>query len=785
MSASQDLNSDMPSKYAVGQPVSRKEDPILVQGHGRYTDDINASGQVYAAMVRSAVAHGVIKSIDTEAARAMPGVLAVYTAADLDTAGYKGMKCNVAFPNRDGTPIRKPERKALASDKVRFVGDPVAVVIAESPAMAQDAVEAVNIDIEELPAVTRASDATKPGAPQLYDDVPGNVALDYYYGDAEKVAEAFGKAAHVTRLEVVNNRLVVASMEPRGLIAEYDAESRRWTVHIGCQGAFGMRNSLADIMDVPKEQVHVLTGHVGGSFGMKAPVYPEYVCAMHGARALGRPVKWIETRSGSFLSDHHGRDHEFTIELALDKDGKFLATRATGYGNMGAYLSAVGPMPATKNIVRNMVSVYQVPVMEVSSKCVLTNTTTVSAYRGAGRPEGNYYMERLVDTAAREMGIDRFELRRRNLVPATSIPFKAASGETYDSGDFPGVFEEAIGYADLDGFARRREESRARGKLRGIGIGCYLEVTAPPGPEMGGIRFEDDGTVTLITGTLDYGQGHATPFAQVLAERLGIPFDSIRLLQGDSDQLIAGGGTGGSRSMYASGHAIAEASDEVIAKGRRIAADVLEVGESDIEFRDGRFLIAGTDRSVSVLDLASMLRKGRTMPEGVPTSLDVSHATQPIPSSYPNGAHVAEVEIDPELGTIDVVNYLMVNDFGTIVNPLLVEGQAHGGVMQGIGQALLEHAVYDDSGQPLTGSFMDYAMPRAEQTPEFRFYSHPVPAKTNILGVKGCGEAGCAGSITSVMNAITDALADAGAGPVDMPATPEKVWQAISAARAA
>lgn len=785
MSASDDLNPDMPSKYAVGQPVSRKEDPILVQGQGRYTDDINLPGQVYAAMVRSTVAHGIIKNIDIEAVRVMPGVLAVYTAADLDAAGYKGMKCNVAFPNRDGTPIRKPERKALASDKVRFVGDPVAVVIAESRALAQDAAEAVTVDIEELPAVTRASDAAKPGAPQLYDDVPGNVALDYYYGDTEKVAEAFDKAAHVTRLDIFNNRLVVASMEPRGLLADFDSESRRWTVHIGCQGAFGMRNSLADIMDVPKEQVHVLTGHVGGSFGMKAPVYPEYVCAMHAARALGRPVKWIDTRSGSFLSDHHGRDHEFTIELALDKDGKFLATRAVGYGNMGAYLSAVGPMPATRNIVRNMVSVYQIPAMEVSSKCVLTNTTTVSAYRGAGRPEGNYYMERLIDTAAREMGVDRFELRRRNLVPAASIPFKAASGETYDSGDFPGLFEEAIGYADLDGFARRREESRARGKLRGLGVGCYLEVTAPPGPEMGGIRFEDDGTVTLITGTLDYGQGHATPFAQVLAERLGIPFDSIRLLQGDSDQLITGGGTGGSRSMYASGHAIVEASDEVIAKGRRVASDVLEVGEKDIEFRNGRFLVAGTDRSVSVLDLAGMLRAGRAMPDGVPTSLDVSHATQPIPSSYPNGAHVAEVEIDPELGTIDVVKYLMVNDFGTIVNPLLVEGQAHGGVMQGIGQALLEHAVYDEAGQPLTGSFMDYAMPRAEHTPEFRFYSHPVPATTNALGVKGCGEAGCAGSITSVMNAITDALADAGAAPVDMPATPEKVWRALSTARAA
>jgi carbon-monoxide dehydrogenase large subunit len=775
--------SDAPEKYGIGQPVSRKEDPILVQGQGRYTDDVNLPGQVYAVMVRSSVAHGLLKSIDTEAARAMPGVLAVYTAADLDGAGYGSIKCIVAFPNRDGSPIRKPERRSLAGDKVRFVGDPVVAVIAETPAIAEAAAEAVIVDIDELPAVTRASDAARPDAPQLYDDVPGNVALDYYYGDGDAVAEAFARAAHVTRLDVINNRLVVASMEPRGIVADYDGG--RWTVHIGCQGAFGMRNNLADIMGVEQDKVHVLVGNVGGSFGMKAPVYPEYVPVLHGARALGRPVKWIDTRSGAFVSDQHGRDHEFTVELALDRDGKFLAARAVGYGNMGAYLSAVGPMPATRNVVRNMVSLYQVPAIEVSSKCVLTNTTTVSAYRGAGRPEGNYYMERLIDTAARETGIDRLELRRRNLIPPESIPFQAASGETYDSGDFPGVFDDAVKAADLGGFAGRREDSRARGKLRGLGVGCYLEVTAPPNKEMGGIRFEPDGSVTLITGTLDYGQGHATPFSQVLAERLGIPFDSIRLLQGDSDELIAGGGTGGSRSMYASGQAIAEAADLVIEKGRLAAADVLEAGEGDIEFRNGRFVIAGTDRSITVLDLARTLREGRNVAEGVPTSLDVSHATEPIPSAYPNGVHVAEVEIDPEIGTIDVVSYLMVNDFGTIVNPLLVEGQAHGGVMQGIGQALLEQAVYDDSGQPVTGSFMDYAMPRAEHTPPFRFYSHPVPATTNALGVKGCGEAGCAGSITSVMNAVSDALVAAGAEPVDMPATPEKVWRALSAAKAA
>ena len=378
------------------------------------------------------------------------------------------------------------------------------------------------------------------------------------------------------------------------------------------------------------------------------------------------------------------------------------------------------------------------------------------------------------------MGIDRVELRRRNLIQPDAIPYEAASGETYDSGDFPAVFDDAIKLADIEGFAKRREESKARGKLRGLGIGCYLEVTAPPNPEMGGIRFEPDGTVTMITGTLDYGQGHATPFSQVLAERLGVPFESIRLLQGDSDELIAGGGTGGSRSMYASGQAIVEASDLVIDKGRKIAAEVLEAGEGDIEFRDGRFVVAGTDRSISIMDLAATLRDGKAMPEGVPSSLDVSHATKPIPSAYPNGVHIAEAEIDPDVGTIDIVRYLMISDFGTLINPMLVEGQCHGGVMQGIGQALMEHAVYDESGQPMTGTFMDYAMPRAEHAPDFRFYSHPVPAKTNALGVKGCGEAGCAGSITSVMNAVSDALISGGAKPVDMPATPEKVWKALA-----
>jgi carbon-monoxide dehydrogenase large subunit len=768
-------------KFGIGQPVPRTEDPHLVRGGGRYTDDVNLPGQAYAAIVRSRHAHGVIRSIDLAPARALPGVLGVYAAADL--AAYGTLKCNVGFKNRDGSEMKKPKRPALAADKVRFVGDPVAFVVAQTPAQARDAAEAVAVDIDSLPAVTRASEAAKPGAPQLYDEAPGNVALDYHYGDADKVAAVFAAAAHVTKLSLVNSRIVVNAMEPRAAVAAFDPASGRFTLHTGCQGAFGMRSSIADLLGVPADKVHVLVGNVGGSFGMKAAPYPEYICALHAARALGRPVKWTADRFESFLADHHGRDHEFVGELALDDKGRFLAARFTGYGNMGAYLGAVSPIMSTLNIVKNAMGVYRTPLIEVSTKCMFTNTMMVSAYRGAGRPEGNYYMERLIDAAAAEMKIDRLALRRRNHVRPSEMPYAAASGMTYDSGEFTKVLDGAVAAADWDGFKARKREARKRGKLRGIGVGSYLEVTAPPNKEMGGIRFEADGTVTIITGTLDYGQGHASPFAQVLSYKLGIPFERIRLLQGDSDELLAGGGTGGSRSMYASGTAIVEASAKVIERGREIAGAVLEASAADIEFVDGRFVIAGTDRSIGLMELAARLRAGVSLPDNVPKSLDVKHVTEAIPSAFPNGCHVAEVEIDPATGGIDVVKYSAVNDFGTIINPLLVEGQIHGGVVQGIGQALMEVTAYDADGQLLSGSYMDYAMPRAPDAPMFAVSSHPVPAKSNPLGVKGCGEAGCAGALTSVMNAVVDALSDYGIRHIDMPVTAEKVWRAIQGAK--
>jgi carbon-monoxide dehydrogenase large subunit len=772
-------------KFAIGQPVPRNEDPVLVRGEGRYTDDVSLPGQLHAAFVRSPYAHGVLRGIDGEAAKAMPGVVAVITGADLQAAGMGTLKCTLGanFNNRDGSPMVLPPRPFFALDKVRFVGDPVAVVIAESADAARDAAEAVVLDVEPLPAVTTPQAALAPGAPVLYDEAPGNLALDYRFGDAEAVEAAFQKAFHVARLAIVNSRVVVNPMEPRAAVATFDEASGRYTLHAPSQGVFGMRGTLAGVLGVEPKQVRLLTGHVGGSFGMKSSVFPEYVALLHAARTLGKPVKWVDFRAESFVSDHHGRGSEVTAELALDKDGRFLALRVDGYGDMGAYLTPVGPMMTTLNVAKNGIGMYRTPHVEVTTRCVFTNTVPIGAYRGAGRPEGNYYMERLIETAAREMGIDATELRRRNMVAPAELPYTTPAGTVYDSGDFAALMDRALAAADWAGFAERRKASEAAGKLRGRGLGCYLEVTAPPSNEMGGIRFEEDGTVTIVSGTLDYGQGHWTPFAQVLVSKLGVPFEAIRLVQGDSDRLIAGGGTGGSKSIMASGAAIAEAGDKVIEKGRVAAAAILEAGVADIEFGEGRFTIAGTDRSIGIMDLARRLREakqsGAALPADVPETLDVDHVHKQAPSAYPNGCHVAEVEIDPDTGHVEVVRYTMVNDFGTIVNPLLVEGQLHGGVMQGIGQALMEMTLYDGEGQLVTGSFMDYAMPRAEDAPPFAFESRPAPARTNVLGAKGCGEAGCAGSLPSVMNAVVDALSTRGVTHMDMPATPLKVWTAL------
>jgi carbon-monoxide dehydrogenase large subunit len=773
-------------RFGIGQPVPRREDPALLQGRGRYTDDVVLPGQVHAHVLRSPYAHGVIRGLDTRAARAAPGVLAVITAADL--AAYGPMTCALPLKNADGSALRSTRRPALAGDKVRFVGDPVAVVVAETKAQAKDAAELVTLDVDPLPAVTEASAAGAPGAPLLYDDIPGNCVLDFAFGDGAKVAQAFARAAHVQRLRIRNSRVVVAAMEPRSAIGAYDAASGRFTLHVGCQGVFGLRNQLADdILRIPRERLRVLTGHVGGSFGMKANAYPEYLPLLHAAKLLGRPVKWTDERSGAFLSDQHGRDHEVEAELALDAEGRFLAVRLTAFANMGAYLSTVAPLMGTGNFVKNVQSNYALPLIEVRTRCLLTNTTPVSAYRGAGRPEGNYFMERLIEEAARAMGKDAAALRRLNHIAPGAFPYRAASGSVYDGGAFSAILDKALEAADAAGFEARRAEAKARGRLRGLGIGNFLECTAPPAKEQGGIRFEKDGTVTIITGTLDYGQGHWSALAQVLHQKLGVPFERIRLLQGDSDELVAGGGTGGSKSLMASGAAVLEASERVIEKGRAAAAYVLETAPADIEFvhmgeAGGRFVVAGTDRAVGLLDLAARLRESHALPSEVPASLDVTHVFEEAPMAFPNGCHVCELEVDPETGRVDILNYVAVNDFGVIVNPLLVAGQAHGGIAQGIGQALIERVAYSEDGQLLSGSFMDYGLPRAEDVPAFTLASHPVPCTTNPLGAKGCGEAGCAGSLPAVMNALVDALRPLGVTHIDMPATPEAVWRAIRAA---
>jgi len=770
------------TKFGVGQPVRRSEDPKLVRGEGCYTDDLSRPGQAYAVVVRSRDAHGIIRSVSTAAAKAMPGVLAVYTAADLST--YGPLKCNLPLKNRDGSPIRYTPRPALTGDKVRFVGDPVACVIAETVAQAKDAAEAVTIDVEALPVVIKPADAVKSGAPLVFDAVPNNIALDYHYGDAAKVAEAFSKATHITRLETSNQRMVVNAMEPRAAIGEYDAATSKWTLYSTSQGVHGMKTSLMDILSAPADKVRVVTGQVGGSFGMKAAVYPEYVCILHAARMLKRPVKWTDERSGSFVSDHHGRAQDMVMEIAFDESAHIIAMRLTGYGDMGGYLAQFGPLLPTGNQVKNIASIYRTPLIEVATKCVFTNTNFVSAYRGAGRPEGNYYVERALDLAASELGIDRIDLRKRNMIRKSDLPFKAASDMTYDCGDFLGVLKRALELADHAGFRKRKRESKKRGLLRGFGIGCYLEVTAAPGKELGAIHFEADGTVTIITGTLDFGMGHATTYAQILSDLLGVPFDRIRMVEGDSDRMVFGGGSGGSRSVMFVGAALTESATIVVERGKQIASHILEASVNDIEFKAGNFIIAGTDRSIGLLDLAARLRGGLHLPDGAPNSLDVDHVVkEPVPSAFPNGCHIAEVEVDPETGAAHVVRYSAVNDLGTIVNPLLVEGQIQGGVVQGLGQALLEQAIYDSAGQLVTGSFMDYAMPRAHDAPMIKVVSHPVPTKSNPLGAKGCGEAGTSGGLPSVANAVIHALSDYGIRHLEMPMSPARIWQTIQDAK--
>jgi len=771
-------------KFGTAQPLRRFEDQRLLLGQGRYVDDINLPGQAYGVVLRSPHAHAAIKSIDTADAKAMPGVLAIYTAKDLVADQIGERPCGVPIKNKDGSARPNLPYPVLATDKVRHVGDSVAFVVAETLAQARDAAEAVMVDYDQLPGVADMNEAIKPGAPQIHDAAPGNLAFDWANYDKAAVDAAFAAAKHVVKLDVVNNRIVVASMEARAAIGDYDAKADRYTLYANTQGVHSVRGMLAGaILKIAPEKLRVVTPDVGGGFGMKLFLYAEHALVTYAAKKLKRAVKWTSDRSEAFLSDTQGRDNLSSAELALDAEGKFLALKVLTLANMGGYLSNFAPFIPTIAGTRVLSGQYRIPAIYVEVKGVITNTVPVDAYRGAGRPEANYLVERLVEAAARQLKMDSQELRRKNFIQPSAFPYSTPTGLVYDSGEFAQNLTLAMKATDFAGFAARKKASAAKGKYRGFGIGCYLEATAGPTEERAEIKFEANGSVTLLVGTQSTGQGHETAYMQIISEKLGIPFDKIKVVQGDTDAIKTGGGTGGARSLYAEGGALVGAADVVIEKGKAVAGHLLEAAAADIEFTAGQFKIAGTDRGMSLLDVAAAAKAGK-LPPGVDTDLDGEQVLN-LQGTFPNGCHVAEVEVDPDTGHVQTVAYSVVDDMGRVINPMIVEGQAHGGIAQGLGQALMENAAYDAGGQLLSGSFMDYGMPRADDMPPIGFELNVVPCVTNILGVKGAGEAGTVGAAPAVINAIIDALAEHGVTKIDMPATPEKVWRAIQGAKAA
>ena len=767
-------------KFGIGQAVARKEDKRFVTGTGRYLDDVRLEGELRAYVLRSPMAHAKIASIDTSAASEMAGVVAVLTGDDIAADKVAPLPCLAHPGNKPGTPEQNfPPRPVLAQDRVRFVGDPVAFVIAETLDQARDAAEAIVVNYDPLPAVADMVKAIAPGAPQLHDEAPGNVHLVWADGDEKATDAAFATAHKVVEVEVVNNRVVPNSMEVRGAIASWDADEG-YTLYCSSQGAHLMKDVLSGTV-FKNEKIRVVTPDVGGGFGMKIFVYPEYIMAMWAAKKLGRPIRWISDRSEAFLSDTHGRDNITKAKAALDKDGKITAVRLDTLANLGAYLSQFGPYIPTAAGKGIHVGVYAIPAAYNEVKCVLTNTVPIDAYRGAGRPEAAYVLERLVDACARAMGLGQDEIRRRNFIPAAAMPYKTALGHTYDSGDFLRNMTDAMKNGDWSGFAARKADSARRGKLRGIGMAYYIEMCGgePSVPAI--LRFEPDDTVTVIMGTQSNGQGHETAYSQIVSERLGIDFDKVIVKQGDTAWAPTGTMTGGSRSVPVGGVAARDSADAAIEKGKPVAADLLEASAGDIEFREGRYHIAGTDRSVDIFKVAAAMREGKGVAPGEPKLLEVSEEFKPTAPTYPNGCHIVELEIDPDTGATELVRYTVVDDFGTVVNPSMLAGQVHGGIGQGVGQALVEQTVYDDDGQLVTGSFMDYAMPRADIIPHIDFSWNEIPCATNPLGIKGAGEAGAIGAPPAVINGIVDALEHLGVEHIDMPATPLKVWQTIRA----
>jgi carbon-monoxide dehydrogenase large subunit len=761
----------------------RVEDDYLLRGTGKFADDVALPGQTYAAFVRSPHAFARIRRIDASAARAMAGVVAVLTGDDAIAAGLRSVSQHIPMIGRGGAKVVVPLRLALAHERVMHVGEPVALVVAQTLLAAQDAAEKVTVDYEVLRPVIDLRDALKPDAPQLWPQAPRNTALDWLGPAAdpaanEREADAIFKgAAHVARVSLVNQRLAVATMEPRGATASYDSATDTYLLRACSQSAGVLCTNVANSMGIDRQKLRVVTDDVGGAFGLKTAAYPEYPALLLAAKITGKPVHWMAGRAESFLSDNQARDNVTDAELALDHKGKFLALRMRVLANLGAYMAPPGAHVQTNNMTNCLPAMYRIPHIDAQVHCVFTNTIPVGPYRGAGRPEANYVLERLIDEAARVTGIEPAKLRRRNLIPRSAIPYRTPVGTTYDSGDFPAVFEKALELAGFADFKQRKREAARRGRLRGIGLSCFLEHSGGMPLEGAALSFPGDGTVTLGLNVQSTGQGHATVFPRVVAERLGISPALVKHRHGDSKLGIPGFPSVASRSTMTAGSAIVKTIEVMLAKGRTAAAAMLEAAETDIGYRDGQFEVVGTDRRVSLFEVAAraaeLARRGE-----LPQNLDSKETTE-TPVAFPNGCHVAEVEVDPETGRVDVVGYTAVDDCGNVLDPTIVHGQLHGAVAMGLGQALMEFARYDTgSGEFITGSFMDYAMPRADDLPVISDGTHATPATTNPLGVKGVGEAGTTAAIGAIMNAIADAIPGERAARLDMPATPEKVWAA-------
>ena len=773
-------------EYALGQAVPRSEDPRLLRGGGRYVDDVVLPGMVHGYVLRSPHAHARIRSIDSDPARSAPGVLAVLTGEDWAASGFGDLPAPSGRTRRDGSPMFAPPLPALVADRVRRVGDYVAFVVAETLNQAKDAAERIVVDYDPLPAVTGTEEAVAPGALSVWDDCPDNICFVHLAGDKDAVDAAFAEADHVVGAKFVINRVTANTMEPRGCIGHYDSADDHYTIYTTLQQAHPYRASLAsNVIKVPESKVRVVAGDIGGSFGMKSEIYNEVALVLLASRTVGRPVKWISDRSEAFVSDCQGRDNVTEAALALDKDGRFLGQRVRTIGNLGAYVMQTGPNPLVVNL-GTLAGVYTTPAIHVDVTGVFSNTNSTRPYRGAGRPEAAYVIERLIDLAADEMGIDPAELRRRNTIAPTAMPFKTGLTFTYDCGEFEKNMDMALGMAEYADFERRRAEARTRGKLRGIGISNTIERAAAAGIEGAEIRFDRTGTVTIFSGSVTQGQGHETVYKQIVCDRLGLAPEDVHYVWGDTDKVAFGHGTGGSRSATLGGSAVMLATEKVVEKARRIAAHMLEAAVDDIEFDEGTFRIAGTDRTATITEVARAAASPANLPDDMEPGLFEYAVYTATEMNFPNGCHICELEIDEETGEVEILGYNVVDDVGAVMNPLLLKGQIQGGIAQGLGQSLFEDIAFDpDSGQLLTGSFMDYCMPRADDFSMIEVKSNPVPTKTNPLGVKGAGEAGNVGALPAVTNAVVDALSPLGIIDIAMPATPERIWRAISGAKAA